>query len=269
MREAYGPPVGGVFEPDKEGPVGDVTQDPFGHGQGEAGLARAARARERQEAPACEEADDPFDLLLAAHERGRLDRQVVGPRIERAKGREVSGQALDHQLPEALGGRQVLEPMLPQVAEGDLGGQVGGAQDTGGLREEDLAPVASGGDACGAMDVQAHVIVAPEPPVPRVEAHADAHLRTLRPGFGCQRALCLDRRPQPGRRGGEDGEEPVALGVDLDAAVRLDGRAKERRMTLHQRCVPVAELGDQARRTLDVGEEEGEGPRGEGSTRER
>ena len=59
------------------------------------------------------------------------------------------------------------------------------------------------------------------------------------------------------RSGGEGGEEGVALGADLGAAARHDGGAQDLGMPLQDRAIAVAELPEQARGPLDIGEQEG------------
>ncbi len=78
----------------------------------EACLARAARAREGDEArPVREHRDELLELLLAADERDRDDRQVGC--VERPEGRELALAELE----EALCADQVLQAVLAEVAD--------------------------------------------------------------------------------------------------------------------------------------------------------
>ena len=93
----------------------------------------------------------------------------------------------------------------------------------------------------------------------RVHAHPDAKALALRPGVGLERAL--------GGNGGRNGvprtlegvEERVALRVELAAAARAEGVADDPPVLGERLGVAVAEPLEQARRPLDVGEDEGDG----------
>src|SRR5574340_204192 len=88
------------------------------------------------------------------------------------------------------------------------------------FREQDLAAMTGGGDARGAVDIQADIAWADELWGAGVqpEAHADLSLRG--PGVRGESLGSLDRRGDGCRRSGEGDEEAVALGVDLNADVR-------------------------------------------------
>jgi hypothetical protein len=93
-----------------------------------------------------------------------------------------------------------------------------------------------------------------------VEAHPDADRVVLRPALRRERGL----RRCSGRDGcghaAEDGEEGVALAVDLDPA---GGRERVLEQSVVRRqdvaVAVAAERLQQARRALDVGEQEGDG----------
>ena len=106
--------------------------------QGQTRLARAARARERQQARSCEQRLDFGELLLPADETGDLLRQVVGVCIERLERRKVGGQIRRDNLKHALGADQVLQPPLAHVAQGDVLREVIAHQFRGGERHQDL-----------------------------------------------------------------------------------------------------------------------------------
>ena len=72
------------------------------------------------------------------------------------------------------------------------------------------------------------------------------------------------RRQRPPRRPSERQEERVALGVDLDAAVAGERVAQHAPMLRQRLGVALpTQVVEQARRTLDVGEEERDGAGGE------
>jgi hypothetical protein len=96
-----------------------------------------------------------------------------------------------------------------------------------------------------------------------VHPHADPTLDAVGPGVARERALAVDRRLDPVARTGERDEERVALGADLVAVVRDERLTEEPAMVGQQLAVPLAELLEQARRALDVGEEHRHRPRGQ------
>ena len=107
-----------------------------------------------------------------------------------------------------------------------------------------------GRDARRAMDVDADVPLAGDDRLARVHADADADRarfeRVATRGGGCHRV----------GRASEGDEERIALRVDLDARVPLEYVAECTPVLCEQIGVPGAVLVEQARRPLDVGEEE-------------
>ena len=81
--------------------------------------------------------------------------------------------------------------------------------------------MAAGGDARGAVDVDADVALVGEERGAAVEAHAHAD-RPVRELLGRRGG-----RGERGGSGGEGDEERVALRVDLDAAARAEGGAQD------------------------------------------
>ena len=112
-------------------------------------------------------------------------------------------------------------------------------------------PVARRGDPGGAVDVGADVALVRQQRRARVNAH---------PHRDRQRRLGFLRGRQRTRRGRERDEERIALRVDLDAAVPRERVAQDASMLGERlRVLRLAELVQQPRRALDVGEEEGDG----------
>ena len=102
------------------------------------------------------------------------------------------------------------------------------------------------------MHVEADVVVAHDRRLTRVDAHADAERQPV------ESSLAFGRCGDGVIRAGEREEERVALRVDL--VPRTEGLAEAAAVLLQRVSVRVrAELGEQARRLLDVGEEEGHG----------
>src|SRR4029077_10713965 len=115
-----------------------------------------------------------------------------------------------------------------------------------------------GGDARGTVHVHADIAAAGDEARPRVDADADRERATreavvhVRGGRECRGCL------------GEDGEERIALRVDLDARVCLEGVADDAAVVGQHTGVALgAERVQEGGRPLDVREEERHRPRGE------
>ena len=163
----------------------------------------------------------------------------------------VVRQPGDHELREPLRARQVLEPVLAEVAERDAFGQVVLDELARRPREEHLTAVRRGADACGAGNVETDVAGRRRAPAGRVQP-----MRTRTRSRQARAAAARRARDGLGRAW-ERGEERVALRVD-DGAVRIgDGRVDEAAMLGEQ--LPVASLPSacsSSRRAFDVREEE-------------
>ena len=88
-----------------------------------------------------------------------------------------------------------------------------------GLREQDLAAVGDGGHPGGAVDIQAHQAGRRSRRLTGMEAHPHPEVFPGGPGMGLDGPLHLHRRGHGRARGGEHGEERVALGVHFLAVV--------------------------------------------------
>src|SRR5215208_12008 len=118
--------IGYGGEGDEEHTIVELLQEIGTSLKGEAGLAGASRAREREEAhllaakPLCY----LLDLALPAHQRGGLQGQVVGVAFEGPKGRKLRRQTRPHELEEPLRPEEVLQAPLPQVPQLYVGRQL-------------------------------------------------------------------------------------------------------------------------------------------------
>ena len=83
----------------------------------------------------------------------------------------------------------------------------------------------------------------------------------MRPGVSGQVALGGHGSRDRVLRPPEGDEEGVPLRVDLPTPVRLEGRAQNPLVLGQHLPVAAGQLLEQLRRALDVGEEEGDGPR--------
>ena len=228
-------------ERDPPDAVGEVLGDLGRRLQRQPRLPRPAGAGERQQPNVlvAQQADNLVELALAAEKRRRRDGEVR--LVQRLQAREL-GVA---QLEEALRRREVLETVLPEVANGLAGDEVARR-----LRQEDLPAVPGGSDPRRAVDVDPEVALLGYDRLARVEPHADADRsvaeRRLAVGGGGDRV--------GGAR--ERDEERVALRVHLDAAVPRKGLAQHTAVLAQQLRVALAVLVQQLRRALDVREEE-------------
>ena len=198
--------------------------------------------------------DDREDTRVAlVHERDRVEQLLLSSEERRGRARELDaprraqrGELALAELVDAHRAVEVLEPVLPEVAEG-----LRVEERRRRRRQEDLVAVREGGDARSAVDVLADVALCGRGRSARVQAHAHADRSRLE---------ALARHPRGLRRSsgrGKRDEERVALGVDLDAAVRRRRLAHD--PTVLGKRVGVArgpERVEQTRRPFDVGEEQ-------------
>jgi hypothetical protein len=113
--------------------IGEVALDRPPRLQREPGLAHAARAGEREQpgAAGTEAVGDRVHVVLAPDRPVRRGRQPVRPtRSARQRGQrwEVRRQIADDKLEEGRGAIEVLEPMLTEIPERDVGRQLVGDQ---------------------------------------------------------------------------------------------------------------------------------------------
>ncbi len=126
---------------------------------------------------------------------------------------------------------------------------VGSRKVRGRLREEHLPAVTGRGDPRRPVHVEPHVpLVGPER-LARVQPHPHPH-RAVR-----KRALRLGGRRHRIGCTREGDKEGVALRVDLDTVVPPPGFSQRTAMLGKHLRVAVAQLREQPRRPLDVGEE--------------
>jgi hypothetical protein len=112
-----------------------------------------------------------------------------------------------------------------------------------------------------AVDAESDVPFARCGGLSRVDAHPHAKLRAVRPGVLGKPALTRDRRSDSILRAPEGDEERVTLRVDFVASVFSKGRSQNGLMIHERHAVAVSsEPFQQLRGSLDVREQEGDGP---------
>lgn len=170
---------------------------------------------------------------------------------------ERRGQAVREQLEELLGVGEVLQPNLAERDDVDRARELGR-----GLREEDLLAVARRADALRPMDLDTHVLTADDAGLAGVDAHSDPDAGVAGPDVVNKRTLGGEGGGDCVMGAGERGEEGVALRRDDDPSMSCD-RVLEERVVLRENLLVVgAETLEEARRSLDVGAQQGHGPSG-------
>jgi hypothetical protein len=127
--------------------------------------------------------------------------------------------------------------------------------------KQHLPAVADRGEAGGAVEAHPEVAAVRELGLGGVDADPHPDLDALRPGLVAVAPLHRNRGGDRVLRPWERDEERLALCVDFVAAVFSDRIADELVMARQHAAVLGAELLEQPRGALDVGEEEGHGPR--------
>ncbi len=261
LRDAIGDSrrVGQRSERHEERAVRERLGHALGHLDRQAGLPYPAGARERHQAraPSANHPGQRSDIRVTTDDRPGLGREVPGTRVERLQNREVVDEAVDLDLPDALGTLEVLQGMHAQVPQRQSIGKVPFDQPSRRLRQKHLPPVPRRGDARCAEDVEAGVDLVRHRRFTRVHAHANAHRRTVGPIVARERPLGIGGRDDGGAGAGEHHERTVAGGPSLHAAVPLGGAQQEPSL-LHQYLrESLAEELKEPRRALDVGEQVG------------
>src|SRR6266699_4995767 len=127
------------------------------------------------------------------------------------------------------------------------------------LGKQPLATVSSTHNASGVMHVQAHIALRNKNWFTRMQPHAYPHHHAFWPGKGEEGTLSGHRRQD--RIGGacKGHKKSVTLRVHL-TTVPLVENATQKLSALRQHVgKTLAQLLEQARRSLDVGEEQGDG----------
>ncbi len=198
-------------------------------------------------------------LALTTDDRGRRDRQVrTGSQTPQR--RKLSVKTGCRELVEVLRLGHVLEAVPPQVDEGHPFQRLGGGDPVRRLREHHLTAVRARGDPGRAVHVHPDVAVLVPRRLTGVQAHPHAHRHILGPGLAAQLGLCLHGRVHRVADRREDDEEAVALRPHLPAPPPLERGPQDRPLRGQHLGVPLTQPAQQARRGLDVAEQQRQGP---------
>jgi hypothetical protein len=131
------------------------------------------------------------------------------------------------------------------------------------LGNEHLAAMSRRGDPRGAMHVNPEVVRVGNERLPRVNAHPDANRGIPGPAMRGELGLDVARRRDGRGRLGKGEEEAVPLRVDLHSSMPRHELADDSPVCRDDPWIRRTELVEQASRTLDIGEEERDGARGQ------
>ena len=190
------------------------------------------------------------DLLTADEARGR-HRQVAAVGVVRARRRELRRGAGDDDLEQALGPRQVGQPVIAQVD------QLRTVEQCRRTRaDEDLSPVCRRHDACGAVRHGAEVAPASLAGRAGLESHPCSQPQVTGPGLGGEGALRCDRGIDRVLGILEHRSETVAVRGEHAPAVVGESVAQQRVVPGQDRFHLGGVVLPQHRRALDAGEQE-------------
>ena len=219
-----------------------VLGEESGELQGEARLPGSSRAEDRQRSRIAlvHERHGLEQLSLASQESGGGRGQIDAPRCAKRRMRRVT------ELMEARRALEVLQPVEAEIEE-----RLAVEERCGRRGDDDLSAVCERSHSSPAVHVDSDVALAGR----RGNARVQPHTHRDRPGrerlVGCE---CGCRSPG---RGGKGDEERIALRVHLDSIVIGERRTEHAAMLGERvRVVARAERVQQARRSLDVGEQE-------------
>ena len=193
----------------------------------EARLAHTADPGQRHEPRLGECLRHPRDVVVAAHERRQLHRQVPRERVERPHTREVARQLRMHDLEHHLGATQVAQTLLAEIDQRAPLGQRVAREVRGRTRTQHLTAVTRAHDP--RRPIQRRAVVVPVPLLALTGVHTHPHPQRpgLLPRLRAQRALRLDRRAQRVPHAREHRVHTITGRLDHVTVVRLDRRAQQ------------------------------------------
>jgi len=197
-------------------------------------------------------------LALAPDEARHLRGQIVRQNFERAQWRKIIRQIVHHELENALGLAQILQPALAEIAQHDFRRQRAAHDFRRNMRQQTLSAVAHRKNAGHAIERWTEVIIVALLGLTRVHGHADAQGSGLFPRGGGKPAL--------GRHGGidrvvrvvEGHAKGVADGLENIAIKLLECGAQQRVMLRQRAAHRLGMRFPQLGTPLDVGKKKGE-----------
>jgi hypothetical protein len=153
----------------------------------------------------------------------------------------------------------VLETVSAEVPERDTLGEVVLHHRTCRIGDQDLPAVARPRDPGRPVNIDPKVVVAPEHPLTRVQAHANPYGTGVGPLALFEGALGGHRRAKGPHRAPECGEERISFGPNHVPVLRVDGRPHDLVVPVLDLAIALTKLLKKTRRSLDVGEHERDG----------
>ena len=169
------------------------------------------------------------ELRVAADERGCLGREVVRPEVEGRQRRELGRQPRMGKLEEALRPPEVLQSMLPEVAQRGAVREPALDEAGGRLGQQDLAAVTGRHDPRRPVHRGPEEVPAARLDLAGVDPHPHPDRAPVRPRLREQPVLSGDRGRHGADRNGEDGHQSVAGRLD-DLAARFGDRGPDDRV---------------------------------------
>ena len=252
--------VGCGDEVDEVDAVGEPVDLVGGGTDGEPGLAAAAGTGERDESDVgvVQAISDGAEFRVAANERGCLGREVVRPEVEGRQRKELSRQPRKGKLEETLRPPEVLQSMLPEVAQRRAGREPALDEAGGRLGQQDLAAVTGRHDPRRPVHRGPKEVPAARLHLAGVDPHPHPDRAPVRPRLREQPVLSGGRGRHGADWNGEDGHESIAGRLD-DLAARFGDRGPDDRLVPFEgRPHRLGVRLPQAGAALDVREQEGQ-----------
>ncbi len=252
--------LGQRAELDQPNPVGLGSHGIGGKLDREPGLARSTGADQGQQPAAAAQAGQLGERQVTADERCQLGRQVGQAAIERPDRTRVRGRLFVHQLVDALGPDQVVQPVLAVVDQADTGREAVDRHLAGRQGKQHLSAVARRQEARTAIDGLAVIMAAAQLRLAGVEGDPNPQPGSLRPAGSREPALDGGGGEHRVSGPGEHRQNRVALPAHLDEVAAMLGQSAGHELIVeghggtHRRRVGFPP----ASRALDVGEQEGD-----------
>ena len=194
--------------------------------EGESRLPRPAGAGQGHDPRALfdQERLDPVELLAGGRQTtSTSDGRLFGRPPAERNGGKSDPERRDDDLVQAFRLVEILQPVLPEVAQRDAGIERRANELGRRLRQDDLLPVRGGHQAGAAVESRAEVVRSPPLDLAGVEPHSDADLAQRAPVLGGERKLGRASGLDGSRGGRERRVHRIPDRLEHDAAAALDG----------------------------------------------